>query len=144
MKSRLLYSLSPIACLFLLSCKKEADVTIKAKEQLQGKWEARQYIGILPDENWSPNPPPGNGNILKFTGSEWEWSWGRSKNVGTFTVVEKKSRVRGETYDLYVILKRGINGEEDWETSIKLSGNRLEMAQNWETFTIILKKLNDS
>jgi hypothetical protein len=73
----------------LAGCKKDRPDSLRS--QLEGSWELRtlkgsQIPGIRPDFS------PGNGNIWKFTRSDYQkYVNGQLTNSGSYTVVKAKS-----------------------------------------------------
>jgi hypothetical protein len=74
-----------------LSCKKEKETTITPKDLL-GSWEMRSFVGGYQDVSVPPMTyPPGNGNILRFTETNYEkLSKGRPSVTGTYELKLEK------------------------------------------------------
>lgn len=85
MKKLLTLMLISVAVL-TLSCKKEKETTITAKD-LSGSWELRSSFGGMIAGGIPPNYSPGNGSILKFTETDYqEFSKGQLMKSGTYTL----------------------------------------------------------
>lgn len=68
-----------IASTFLSACKKENFET-----NLTGSWELRLVTGGMPPITY----PPGNGNIIKFTETEYQiFNNGKLTKSGTYTII---------------------------------------------------------
>ena len=107
-----------LSLLILISaCKKEN----RLESKLEGRWELRHVIGFLPPDRLG-NRPPGNGEIYKFQGNNFErQTGGKITNSGTFSVSNEKSN-HNEKLEFKIVL----DGDKyDSSIPFKMTGEKL-------------------
>ena len=80
------------------SCKKNRD----RSAFLQGSWELRTSVGgMLPNQTY----PPGNGNRINFTDTEYEmYDKGAITKAGKYTVSPESKKINNSTADYKLVL----------------------------------------
>ena len=136
------YLLLLAASIAILGCKKEANITSEAKEKLQGKWEARHFIGDVDLDSIEANPLAGNGRILEFRQQKYKWfARGRVADSGAFKLIKRQKEVRGEDYELFLVITSVIDPALNWDSPIKLCNDKLQLAPDFDFSTWIYKKI---
>jgi hypothetical protein len=120
MKKTLLL-ISFLSCLILFtSCKKDSFESVKSK--IIGSWELRDFQG-----GWGPvnasDLTPGNGNILKFSDSKYQfYSQGQLTSSGTYRITKM------DTYNgAYPESALFLNSDQDPMARIRVVENTLTM-----------------
>lgn len=88
--------------LFFFSCKKNSP-QININEALIGSWELRQTYGGL--AGTTTNYPPGNGNIIKFDGTNF-LSNSNPPASYTYKVIQDTFRLNGQISNRLVLNNR--------------------------------------
>lgn len=103
--------------LLLGGCKKE-DLPF-LKPNLKGSWELRHVEGVFWGQ--APSVAPGNGNILKFSGSSYEiYTNGELSRSGTYTITKM------DTYDgAYPVNALVLDGHTDGTARFRIKRNTL-------------------
>ncbi|CAM4055109.1 hypothetical protein SAMN06265348_10256 [Pedobacter westerhofensis] len=115
MKKILTLSISILLLLSLNSCKKKTE-----ESSLNGSWELKRIEGIQ-IAGADPNFASGTGNILTFSGSNFEWyENNKLKASGTFTVQPDVMAINNSTSN-YSLL---FNNNKD-KVYINLTGKKL-------------------
>ena len=92
-----------------LSCKKEKETIITPKDFL-GSWEKRSSVGGMLVPVTPPDFSPGNGNILKFTETNYErLSKGQPAIKGTYKLIREEFEQSGNMK--YRIIYDGDTGD---------------------------------
>jgi hypothetical protein len=114
MKRILTFSISMMLLFSLISCKKKS-----AESNLNGTWELRYTEGIQV-AGADPNYKAGNGNILKFSGNNYErYADNKLIDSGTFSLQEEVKNINNTRSNYSILLK---NNDKLY---INLSGNKL-------------------
>jgi len=114
MKKILTRSLCMLLLLSVISCKKKS-----AESTLNGTWELR-YIEGIQIAGADPNFKAGNGNVLKFSESNYErYADHKLIDSGTFTFQKEEVRINNSKSNFSVLLK---NKEKVY---INLAGKKL-------------------
>lgn len=90
---------SLLMVIFIASgCKKAIS-----EENISGTWEFRGSIGgMLPNAN--PKAAPGNGNILKFEGNNYQFiTDGKVNRIGTYTIFKETKDINNSTANGYLM-----------------------------------------
>ena len=75
----------------LLSVMSGCEKAERLENKLEGTWELRHLTGFVPQERLG-NRPPGNGDIYKFQGNNFERHFdGKIADSGTFSVKKETS-----------------------------------------------------
>lgn len=85
-----------LSCFLVISCKKDRDQF----PPISGSWELRTaYNG----QGGTTNYPPGNGNLLKFTATNYQkYSNGALEKTGTYELMKYNTKVIGGVRDRIV------------------------------------------
>ena len=101
----------------LAGCEKE-----RLENRLEGTWELRHLNGTFLAPGKLGDYPPGNGDIYKFNGNDFEHQvGGKITDSGTYSVVKEDSNHNGETIKFKLLLK----GNNEMSIPFELSENEL-------------------
>ena len=92
MKHLFKLTLSLLLIVSISSCKKEVN-----QSALDGSWELRETNGGYRIAGSESTYPPGNGTIIKFSGSTYEkYTAGKLVDNGTITIQKEKKKVNND------------------------------------------------
>ncbi len=81
-------------------------------DKLSGNWELRHIKGIQV-ANVSPDFAPGNGNLIKFTGTNFEkYNNGKLSSKGTYAVQEEKKEINNEQVSYSIVYNNDVGTKE--------------------------------
>jgi len=111
-----IFSVIMIICT-LFACKKGNDDN---EDNISGRWEFRGTVGgFIPIINQKNKP--GNGNILKFEGNNYEFiTDGKVTKSGTYTIMKESKAINNTSANAYLI----FDGNKE-KTYINLSRKKL-------------------
>ncbi|HYK75941.1 MAG TPA: hypothetical protein VEV16_03120 [Daejeonella sp.] len=113
---KLLILIGIISLASFSGCKKES-----LSNQLVGTWEVRSKVGGYMIQ---PPYPPGNGNLLKFTDTNYQlFINGKLEKTGTYSIVKDNNSWDGAGDDRIVF----DNNFNSYKEFVKMKGNSMTL-----------------